>query len=214
MLEFIATQLTFITAPFLGFTLGFYYTMKTVKALELAFLSLPLDIRFHGYLAPIFSAKCKSEAEGGLQINCSSLVPSCIQALFYSCVRSPASWPIPFIVLFYLRRDVSRFCCHWVPFLHRSTPIRVHSSGTMRWERIAVSPHHHQEVSLWREFKLKLSIWSFGSCRNVCAFNLKHGGFKCLQSKLPVINLVPRCFTKQTFTVIALPDTHSENSHS
>lgn len=102
---------------FSGFQVGFYYAMKTIKALELAFLSLPLDFRFHGYLAPVSSAKCKSEAEGGRQINCSSLVPSSVQALFYLCVHTPASWPTPLIFQFYLRRCVSRSWLLFLPLL-------------------------------------------------------------------------------------------------
>lgn len=67
-MQFIAAPPAAVAAAVLGPGWGLYCTVEIIKALEFAsslFFATRL-FRFHGYLAPISSAKCKSEAEDGL----------------------------------------------------------------------------------------------------------------------------------------------------
>lgn len=148
-LQFIATWPAVIMAPFLGHSLGLYYSVKTITALELAFsLSSPVDCpvsmdTWHPF--PLQSVIQR------LQINYSSVFFFPIWAVFYFCFVTTLPFHWSNLFSNFIEGGMFLLTHYWIP----CRTICVHVSGELRWDRIAFSPPHHREVNLLREIQIE-----------------------------------------------------------
>lgn len=144
LLHFIATQLTVVMVPFLGLSLGLYYAVKTIRALKLAFSLSPLldyPVSMVTWLLILLQSANQSLKTGfrsNARLRCLHSCRTC----FYICFV--ISQPVERSAYLIWKETVPGLCERLLilyPFLHCGR-----NASETRWDRIAVSPHHHQEV--------------------------------------------------------------------
>lgn len=167
-----------VSVSVLGLSLGLYYTMNPIKALELAFSLIFRGrlFRFHGYLAPISSAMCKSETEDVLKINSSALTLLSIQALLYICfiIQRETLNQFTDSTYFCILFEAGHFLLLlWYLFFFTQHFAVTHNQCQRSWwnearlYRRLSSLRRHRGVPLWGKLRPKPSIWSFSSRRKL-----------------------------------------------
>lgn len=178
-------------AAVLGLSSGRYYTVKTIKALELVFsLSSTLDYSVSMDTWLQFPLQSANEKKGSRSIALLwRLYPSRRCFIFVSSSSSLQRCSTS-LVVFFIWDLTELLLLTLVSALHCHTQSVSEVLVKMRQDCIAVSPLHRQQVSLWRKLRLKPSIWSFSSRRKLCvhsassivAFNASRDQLKAKQT--------------------------------